>query len=147
MYNNNYNSLSWIRGNEKGNVNIGEKVWIGPFCVIDGEYDKVSIGDGVNISSGTQILTHDTVKRCVTGGRYNQIEHAPTKIGNYVYIGTNAVILKGSIIGDYCIIAAGSVVKEFSNFPPFSLIAGVPAIAKRSIEEEYQNWIRDEHTF
>lgn len=137
MYNNEYNPLAWIRGQEKGNISIGEGVWIGPFCVIDGEYDKVSIGDGVNISSGAQILTHDTVKRCISEGKYDYIDHAPTSIGHHVYIGTNAVILKGCIIEDHCVIAAGAVVKENSHIPAYSLVAGVPAIIKKQNKNEY----------
>ena len=141
MYDNIYNPLAWIRGYEHGNVHIGEGTWIGPFCVIDGQYDEVTIGEYVNISSGAQVLTHDTVKRCITEGTYSNVDHAPVNIGKYVYIGTNAVILKGCVIGDHSIIAAGSVVKEFSNIPPYSLVAGVPAIVKRNIENEYKKLI------
>jgi acetyltransferase-like isoleucine patch superfamily enzyme len=144
MYDNPHNPLAWIRGIEKGNVKIGVNVWIGPFSVIDGEYDKVELGDNVNVSSGAQIVTHDTVKRCLTGGEFKLIEHAPTIIGNNVYIGTNAVILKGCTIGDNCVIAAGAVVKENSVIPAYSLVVGVPAIIKKNIEKEFKTWIIDD---
>ena len=134
MYINDYNSLCWIRGIEKGNVKIGDQCWIGPFTVIDGEYDTVEIGNGVNISSGAQIVTHDTVKRCITNREYDKIDHAPVIIGDYVYIGTNAVILKGCIIGERSVIAAGTVLKENSVIPPNSLVAGVPAEIKKQIK-------------
>ncbi|MEJ7820905.1 MAG: acyltransferase [Chitinophagaceae bacterium] len=136
MYNNNYNPLCWIRGIEKGHVSFGKKCWIGPFTVIDGEYDLVTLGDGVNVSSGAQIVTHDTAWRCVTEGKIQIIDHSPVKIGHYVYIGTNAVILRGCVIGDHSIIAAGAVLKENTIVPPYSLVAGVPAIIKRNIEKE-----------
>lgn len=140
MYDNPYNKNAWIRGVEKGNVNLGNDIWIGPFCVIDGEYDRVTIGDGVNVSSGAQILTHDTVKRCLTSRKQNEIDHAPTIVEHNVYIGTNAVILKGAKIGHHSIIAAGCVVKENFIVPPYSLVAGVPGEIKRNIENEYRNW-------
>lgn len=130
MYVNNHNPLAWIRGIEKGHVSIGEDCWIGPFTVIDGEYDHIELGKGVNVSSGAQILTHDTVQRCITGRAYNQIDHKPTKIGNFVFIGTNAVILKGCIIGDSSVVAAGAVVLEDTVVPPNSLVYGVPAKVK-----------------
>jgi carbonic anhydrase/acetyltransferase-like protein (isoleucine patch superfamily) len=130
MYTNNHNALSWIRGIEKGNVSIGQDTWIGPFTVIDGEYDKIELGKGVNVSSGAQILTHDTVQRCISGRQYNQIDHKPTKIGNHVFIGTNAVILKGCVIGDSCVVSAGAVVLEDTIVPPHSLVYGVPAKIK-----------------
>lgn len=130
MYTNNHNPLAWIRGIDKGHVRIGEDCWIGPFTVIDGEYDQIELGKGVNVSSGAQILTHDTVKRCITGRAYNQIDHKPTKIGNFVFIGTNAVILKGCVIGDSSVVAAGAVVLEDTIVPPNSLVYGVPAKIK-----------------
>jgi acetyltransferase-like isoleucine patch superfamily enzyme len=140
MYINSYNPLAWVRGLEKGNVSIGEKCWIGPFCVIDGEYDKVTLGKGVNVSSGAQIVTHDTVMRCITGGKYQSIDHAPTIIGDYVYIGTNAVILKGCIIGSHSIIAAGAVVLENTIIPSYSLVVGVPAIIKANIQNKIEHY-------
>ena len=145
MYHNEHNPLAWIRGIEKGHVKIGANAWIGPFCVIDGEYDTVELGDNVNVSSGAQIITHDTVKRCVTNGKYDKIDHAPVIIGKNVYIGTNAVILKGCTIGESCIIAAGAVVTEHSNIPAFSLVAGVPATIKKNIESDYNNWINNDN--
>lgn len=134
MYQNNYNQLCWIRGEEKGNVSIGENCWIGPFCVIDGEYDKVTIGKGVNVSSGAQVLTHDTVKRCITEGEYNAIDHAPTIIEDYVYIGTNAVIMKGCVVGSHSVIGAGAVVLEGTIIPSNSLVVGVPAKVKKRLK-------------
>jgi len=146
MYKNDYNPLCWIRGLENGNVLIGEGTWIGPFCVIDGEYDLLTIGRGVNISSGSQILTHDTVWRCLTDRAYPGIDHAPTKIGNFVYIGTNTVILKGSTIGDYSIIGAGTIILENSIIPPYSLVVGVPGKVKRNIYDELVNKTKNENT-
>lgn len=144
MYNNPYNPLAWIRGLENGNVTLGNNVWIGPFCVIDGAHDTITLGDNVNVSAGAQITTHDTSKRCVTGGQYKEIDHAPIIIGNNVYIGTNAVILKGCVIGDSCIIAAGAVLKAHSIIPPFSLVTGVPASIKKNIEKDYHTWINND---
>lgn len=46
-------------------------------------------------------------------------------IGDNVWIAINVVILKGSVIGDNCIISAGSVVKGV--FPKNSIISGNPA--------------------
>ncbi|MBE7517478.1 MAG: acyltransferase [Chloracidobacterium sp.] len=144
MYENDHNPLAWIRGLETGNVTIEDDVWIGPFCVIDGQYDKLFIGRGVNVSSGCQITTHDTVKRCVTGRRYSNIDHAPIRIEEYVYIGSNAVVLKGAIIGHHSVIAAGAVVMENAVIPPYSLVAGVPGVVKKNISESVKSWSDDE---
>ncbi len=49
----------------------------------------------------------------------------PVRIGNDVWIGANATILSGVIVGDGAVIAAGSVVTK--PVPPFAIVGGVPA--------------------
>lgn len=49
----------------------------------------------------------------------------PTIIGNDVWIGINAIVLRGVTIGDGAIIAAGAVVTK--DVAPYSIVGGVPA--------------------
>lgn len=119
---NKYNKHAWIAGE---NLDIGEDVWIGAFTLIDGIYAKLKIGKGCNISSGAQILTHSTARRTVSEKK-KKIESAPVEIGEYSFIGTNAVILMGSKIGHHSVIGAGCVILENSEIPPYSIVTGVP---------------------
>ena len=48
-------------------------------------------------------------------------------IGDDVFIGTNAIILKGTKIGNRSVVAAGSVVFGL-DIPPDSLVRGNPAV-------------------
>jgi acetyltransferase-like isoleucine patch superfamily enzyme len=50
---------------------------------------------------------------------------APIVIGDHVWIGMHAIILKGVTIGDGAVVAAGSVVTR--DVPPGCLVAGIPA--------------------
>lgn len=59
---------------------------------------------------------------------------APINIGNHVWIGLRAIILKGVTIGDGAVIAAGAVVTN--NVPANSVVAGVPA----RVMSENVNW-------
>lgn len=120
---NKYSLHSWIRGD----VEIGDDVWIGPFTFLDGKYAKLSVGKGCNIATGAQILTHSTVKRCVSERKISEIDRASVNIGEYCFIGTNAVILMGATIGHHSVIGAGSVVTEGMKIPPFSIVVGIPA--------------------
>jgi len=126
-----YNPHAWIIGKPK----IGKGTWIGAFCLIDGQ-GGLEIGKGCDISCGAHILTHSSLKRCITERRYNKVDRSPTKIGNYVFVGENSTILKGAKIGHHSVIGAGAVVKEDAQIPPYSLVVGVPARIVRNIKKE-----------
>jgi acetyltransferase-like isoleucine patch superfamily enzyme len=55
-----------------------------------------------------------------------RLKTAPVRIGNNVWIGMNAVILKGVTIGDNSVVAAGAVVTK--SVPANTIVAGNPAI-------------------
>lgn len=118
-----YNKHAWVLGKPE----IGEGVWIGAFCLIDALHSQLKIGKWCDISSGAQIITHSTVRRCISERKLNFIDKAPVEIGDYCFIGTNAVILMGTKIGHHSVIAAGAVIEEGSKIPPYSLVAGIPA--------------------
>jgi len=105
-----------------GDVKVGEKTWIGPFCVLDGS-GGLKIGSNCSISAGVQIYSHDSIKWAVSGG-VEQYEYAPTSIGNNCYIGPNTVIAKGVKIGDRTIIGANSLVLD--DVPEGSRAFGTP---------------------
>lgn len=93
----------------------GSLITIGNNCRLNGVYihaqDRIEIGDNCVMASGVNIIDsngHETKSMNRTKGR-----DIPQKIiiGNNVWIGLNAIILKGSIIGDNAIISAGSVVR------------------------------------
>ncbi len=135
---NNYNPHAWIINSPE----IGEGTWIGAFTVIDG-IGGLKIGKGCDISCGVHIMTHSTVKRCLTERKYSEVDKAETIIEDHVFIGENATILKGVHIGHHSVVAAGTVIKEGMTIPPYSLVAGVPCRIVRNIEHEIKDWVHD----
>ena len=121
-----------------GKVEVGEFTWIGPYTALDGGKHGIKIGKYCSISSGVNIIAHDTVKWALSGGKHAH-EHAPIEIGDNCFIGTNAFISKGVKIGDCCIIGAGAVVT--SDVPAFSISMGVPARIKGRVV------VKDEDVF
>jgi acetyltransferase-like isoleucine patch superfamily enzyme len=83
------------------------------------------IGRGCDVSSGVQIYTHSTVRRCVSGRSYDQVDRKPVVIGDRVFLGANSVVMMGVTIGDGAVIGAGAVVNR--DVPPRTVVAGVPA--------------------
>ncbi len=119
---NHYNPYAWILGEPT----IGEDTWIGAFTLIDAKHAKLMIGKGCNISTGAQIITHSTVHRCISEGKYTTIDSADTVIEDFCFIGSNAVVMMGCRIGHHSVIGAGCVVTENTIIPPYSIVAGVP---------------------
>jgi acetyltransferase-like isoleucine patch superfamily enzyme len=80
---------------------------------------KISIGEGCLF--GEQVIIRDDDGH----GIDNSPRSAPINIGNRVWVGTRAVILKGVTIGEGAVVAAGAVVTK--DVPPRALVGGVPA--------------------
>ncbi len=135
---NRYNPHCWMIGQPT----IGENTWIGAFTLIDGR-GGLRIGRGCDISSGAQILTHSSARRCLSERRYERVDEMPTVVEDHVFVGTNAVILMGCHIGHHSIVAAGAVVMEETHVPPYSLVAGVPARIVRELRQDVEQWMAD----
>ena len=115
-----YNPHAWIIGEPE----IGADTWIGAFTVIDGS-GGLHIGAGCDISCGVQIYTHSTARRCVSGRAPDEVDRAPVRIGDRVFLGANAVVLMGVTIGDEAVVGAGAVVTR--DVPARTVVTGVPA--------------------
>lgn len=107
-----------------GNVHVGKNTWIGPNTLLDGTGEAIQIGDNCDISAGVQIYTHDTVKRCLTGG-VHEVDTGAVKIGNNCYIAPMSLITKGVTLGEQCVVAAHSMVNK--SYGDRAIIAGIPA--------------------
>jgi len=95
--------------------------------------NKVVIGNNCAISWGVTIIDNDhhQIVHQVATERGNE---GSVLIGNHVWIGCNSTILKNTVLGDNCIVAANSLVK--GNFPDNCLIGGNPA----KILKEHITW-------
>ncbi len=94
-----------------GTISIGEDVLMGPDVIIMATTHNFS---SVDIPINQQ---------------GSQVEHKVC-IGNNVWLGTRSIVLPGVTIGDHSIVGAGAVVTK--SFPPYSILAGVPAKLVRS---------------
>lgn len=91
-------------------------------------FKKITIGDNVIISKNVNI--RDSDNHVIKYEGYEKEKEII--IGNNVWIGLNATILKGVTIGDNSIVAAGAIVT--GDVPNNCIVAGVPAkIIKENI--------------
>jgi acetyltransferase-like isoleucine patch superfamily enzyme len=89
---------------------------------------SIEIGEGTIVGAGAMIIDndfHQPIDECgwsddsKTGAR-------PIKVGRGVFIGANAIILKGVTIGDRAVIGAGAVVTR--DVPAGHVAVGNPAV-------------------
>ncbi len=83
---------------------------------------SIEIGKGTTIGPNTVIYDHDHDIKSGKG-----FVSSPVKIGENVWIGAGVTILRGAVIGDRSVIAAGSVVRG-------EVPAGVIAYNRRELE-------------
>lgn len=125
-----------------GDVEIGENSSIWPGVVIRGDVAKIKIGDNVHIQDNSVVHTEfgSTLGNNIVIG-HAVVVHV-SKLGNNCMVGNNATLLDNAEIGDYCMIAAGSVIPPETKFPENSLIMGTPAKRKSEISERHLEQIK-----
>lgn len=103
------------------NIKIGKDVFINSGCHFQ-DQGGIEIGNGVLIGHNVVLATinHDLKPE---NNRKNH--YTPIKISDHVWIGSNATILPGVTIGEWAVIAAGSVITK--DVPAYSVVGGVPA--------------------
>ena len=115
-----------VRNN--GCVTIGKNFYMNTGCLISA-HDSITIGDDVEFGPGVLVYDQDHDFRAEGGLRAKKFKTAPVVIGNNVWIGANTIILRGTTIGDNCVIGAGCVIK--GTFPPNKVV-----LQKRITEEK-----------
>lgn len=116
-------------------IKIGDKVGISGVSIY--AHDSIEIGNDTLIGANVKIIDNDFHPVDPVARKNNdnsKIGHAPVVIGENVFIGMNSIVLKGTKIGNNCVVGAGSVVH--GEFPDNSIIAGNPARIIKVIENE-----------
>jgi carbonic anhydrase/acetyltransferase-like protein (isoleucine patch superfamily) len=119
-------------------------VWYNAVVRADGE--PIRIGARTNIQDLSMVhVTRGghgtTIGEDVTVG-HRAIVHA-CKVGDRCLVGMGAIILDGAEIGDDSIVGAGAVVPAGMKVPPHSLVVGIPAKVKKTLNETDREMIRE----
>jgi acetyltransferase-like isoleucine patch superfamily enzyme len=90
-------------------------------------FTGISIGEGAHIGPDAVVMDSDSHTIAPASGPVS----SPIKIGDHVWIGARAMVLKGVTIGDGAVVAAASVVTK--DVAPGTLVAGSPARYVRDV--------------
>ena len=127
-----------------GAVEIGENSSVWFQCVLRADVMPITIGSNTNVQDGSVI--HGSRNKAETSiGNGVSIGHKVMLHGctihDDVLVGMGAIIMDNAVIPKNCIVAAGSLVTEKSEFEEGMLILGSPAKAVRPIKENEKEWI------
>ncbi len=110
--------------NERAIVRIGDRTTFGYHSFLFAS-EHIEIGSDCLIAPFVYLVDSDHSIDRSEKINLQPNQTAPISVGNDVWIGTGAKILKGVTIGDGAVIAAGALVKD--NVEPYSIVGGIPA--------------------
>lgn len=112
-----------LRGDDRDHgIHIGRRTSIQENCVVHvGAWGPTVVGEDCTIGHGAKF-------ECCT-------------IGDGTTVGINSVILQNARIGSQCVVAAGAVVLAKAEIPDRSVVAGVPAKVRKTLEGDAVQWV------
>ena len=127
-----------------GDVSIGDDASIWFNCILRGDVNWIRVGARTNIQDGCCLH--------VTNGKWPLLIEEEVSIAHHVMlhgctlrrnvlVGMSTTIMDGAEIGEGCLVAAGSLVREGFQAPPHSLVAGWPAAVKGPLNEAQRDLV------
>lgn len=121
----------WGRNPGEGRIEIGDCVLMSPGSRLSAS-DEITLGDGVMLANGAYITDsdwHTIYDRTVRDERVT-----PVHIGENVWLGDHATVLKGVTIGKNSVVAARAVVTR--DVPENVVVAGNPAKVVKELDPD-----------
>jgi acetyltransferase-like isoleucine patch superfamily enzyme len=129
---------------DNATVVVGRNSFVGGTKIVCAE--RVEIGADVLIAWGGTIVDHDShspiwehrrhdVRDTLRGTKdWSHVRIQPVVICDKVWIGFNAVILRGVTVGEGAVVAAGSVVTK--DVAPYTVVGGNPARLLKELPDD-----------
>lgn len=115
------------------NIHLGKNIFLNAGCKFQ-DQGGIWISDGALIGHNVVLAT---VNHAIDPKDHRKNSYAPIRIGENVWIGSQAVILPGVTIGEWAVVAAGAVVTK--DVPAYTVVGGVPARVLRQMEQDSES--------
>jgi carbonic anhydrase/acetyltransferase-like protein (isoleucine patch superfamily) len=127
-----------------GAVTMGPRssIWYGAIARADAEV--IEIGENSNVQDGSTLHSDPGFPLVIGAGvtvGHRVVLHG-CLVDDDVLVGMGSVLLNGAHVSSGSIVAAGAVVTQNKEFPPNSVIAGIPARVVREATEDDLRHIR-----
>ncbi|HJU82929.1 MAG TPA: gamma carbonic anhydrase family protein [Holophagaceae bacterium] len=127
-----------------GDVEIGDDASVWFNCVVRGDVNWIRIGARANIQDACVIH--------VTNGKWPTVIEEEVSIAHNVMIhgctirkgaliGMSTTIMDGAEVGEGCLVAAGSLLREGFQAPSHTLVAGWPAEVKKDLTQAQKDLV------
>ncbi len=128
-----------------GRVTLGQNTSVWFQSLLRGDCDEIRIGNDCNLQDGSVIHNMQGYP-VIIGDRvsfgHGVLAHGCT-IEDDVLVGIRATILNGAKIGHHSLIAAGALIPENMEIPPYSLVMGTPGKVIRRVEPRHEQMIAE----
>ena len=128
-----------------GDVAMGDNCSVWFNAVVRGDVNYIKVGNNTNIQDGAVI--HCTYLGAATdiGSNvsigHNALVHG-CKLHDHVLIGMGAIVMDYAVVGEFVIIAAGSIVLEKTICESGFLYAGIPAKKIKPLSDEQKEMLK-----
>ncbi len=130
------------QANVTGDVIIGKDVYIGPGCVLRGDWGRIIIKDGCNVQENCTVHMFPGVTVTLHEGAHighGAIVHG-AEVGKNCLVGMNAVLMDDVVVEEECIIGALCFVPQKMHIPRRSIVVGNPAKIVKEVTHEVIDW-------
>jgi acetyltransferase-like isoleucine patch superfamily enzyme len=116
----------------KGVLELGPRTILGRNVTLHA-HERITFGADVGLAERVTVADSDHRNDGGTRTHFMKLPVVsdPVELGDNVFLGTNAVVLRGTRIGPGAVAAAGAVVR--GEQPAGMLLAGAPAVAKKPV--------------
>ncbi len=129
-----------------GDVTLAAGVSVWPGAVLRGDCGPITVGENTNIQDGAILHTTGGLSETHVGARVT-VGHAVILhgciVGDDCLIGMGATLLDNARVGDWTMVAAGSLVTYRKEYLQGGLVVGSPARLKGPLTDKQRKMIGD----